>query len=113
MSMASSMPIRIEEHAYTHMYQCAACSDGRSINGARTPRYEIAEMTSFVSAVATSSVFIRELKPVEEIAGLPVSVCATCISGWIAKGDVARMVKQLANSERHATYMEWLKGRNE
>lgn len=107
------MSIRIEEHAYAHMYKCEACPDGRSVNGARVARYEIAQMTSFVSAVATDSVFIGGLNPVEEIAGLPVSVCATCLLGWIAKGNVARMVKWLTNSERHATYMEWLKGRTE
>ena len=90
------MSIRIEEHAYAHMYQCAACSYGRSINGAHTARYEVAQVRSFVNAVAFDNSIPMAGAQVEERAGLSFSVCATCLSGWIAKGIVELMSDQIA-----------------
>lgn len=101
------MSIRIEEHAYAHMYKCEACPDGRSIkDGARVARYDLSMIVQLVNAVAAHTSIGRIAAPAEERATPSVPVCAACLSEWVGKGVVACMVDQHVRKRRR--YMDWV-----
>lgn len=101
------MSIRIEEHAYAHMYQCEACPDRRTIkDGARVARYDLMMIVQLVNAVAANTSIGRIAPPAEERATPSVSVCAACLSEWVSKGVVARMVEKSAMKRR--SYVDWV-----